>query len=129
MRARILPTLLGLALALPAGAANWNFLEFSPANSFTDRDWELMGQTMDEALEKAADGDTRGWNNPQSGAYGTIQPLNTYEARGATCRRTEIYNNASGASGTNRFDFCRQEDGTWKVAPRRRSAPGAATGN
>jgi surface antigen len=129
MRARILPAIFGLAVTLPAVAANWNFLEFSPASSFTEQDWELMGKTMDEALGKAADGDTRGWNNSQSGAYGTIQPLKTYEARGTTCRRTEIYNNTGGASGTSRFDFCRQADGTWKVAPRPRSAPGQATGN
>ncbi len=107
---------LGLLLSLPASAVNWNFLKFSAVNQFTDQDWELLRQAGREALSNGADGDTEGWNNPETGAYGTIQPLNTKQSRGMTCRRTEIYNNAGGRSGTSRFNFCKQEDGTWRVA-------------
>ncbi len=77
---------------------------------------------LQEALDQAPDGDTRGWNNPETGAFGTIQPLNSYEAGGSNCRRTEIFNSAKGTSGTSRFDFCKQPDGKWKVAPRRPAA-------
>lgn len=122
MRYKLLLAGLGLALSLPAAAVNWNFLEYSPASHFTEKDWDLMRQTGREALDKAPDGATRGWNNPETGAFGTIQPLNSYEAGGSSCRRTEIFNSAKGTSGTSRFDFCKQADGSWKVAPRR---PGA----
>ena len=117
MRATVLPAVMGSVLSLPVSAVNWNFLEFSPASSFTEQDFELLKQAGREALDAAADGDTRGWSNPETGAFGTIQPLSTYEHQGTTCRRVEIFNNSSRASGTSRFDFCRHEDGTWKIAP------------
>ena len=119
MLKKLLVTSLGLALSLPVAAMNWGFLEDAPAGHFTDGDWSLMGKTTQEALDQAADGDTRGWNNTKTGAFGTIQPLNTYDRDGVTCRLTEIFNSAKGAIGTSRFDFCKQPDGSWKVAPRR----------
>ncbi len=119
MRNKLLLAGLGLALSLPAAAVNWDFLEYSPASYFTEKDWDRMTETGQEALDQAPDGDPRGWNNPETGAFGTIQPLNSYEAGGSNCRRTEIFNSAKGTSGTSRFDFCKQEDGSWKVAPRR----------
>ncbi len=119
MRATALSLLIGLAVSFPATAVNWNFLEYGPASHFTPEDWELLRKAGREALDQAADGDTRGWNNPATGFFGTLQPLNTYEKDGASCRRTEVYNNAKDASGTTRFDFCKQPDGTWKIAPRK----------
>jgi surface antigen len=123
MRATVFTLSIGLAISLPAVAVNWNFLQYGPAGQFTAEDWELLRQSGREALDKAADGDTRGWNNPATGAFGTIQPLNTYERDGAGCRRTEVYNHSRDSSGTSRFDFCKQSDGSWKVAP---SGAGAA---
>jgi surface antigen len=108
---------LGLVLSTHASAVNWGFLQFSPTNHFNEQDWELLRQTGREALENGVDGDIQGWRNPETGAYGTVQPLDTTQNRGRTCRRTVLYNNAGGASGTSRFTFCRDDDGTWQVAP------------
>jgi surface antigen len=116
MRTKVLVVGLGLVLSLPVSAVNWNFLRYAPTNHFTEQDWELLRQAGREALAQGADGDIQGWNNPDTGAYGTIQPLDTTEREGMTCRRVVIYNNAGGASGTSRFTFCKQEDGTWRVA-------------
>jgi len=118
MRAAAFSLLMGLAVAFPATAVNWNFLQYGPANYFTAEDWELLRQAGRGALDQAADGDTRGWNNPDTGAFGTVQPLDTIERDGSICRRTEVYNNAKDASATTRFEFCKQPDGTWKIAPR-----------
>jgi surface antigen len=126
MRASVSLATLVLCLSTSAGAVNWNFLEYSPVSQFTEKDFELLRQTAQAALEQAPDGDTRGWRNPDSGAFGTVQPLDTYPAQGTTCRRVEMFNSAGGASGTSRFKFCRQEDGTWKVAPREPERPPAA---
>lgn len=106
-----------LAVPLAVNAANWRFLKHSPASKFTDQDFALFTSAGQEALNEAPDGDTRGWNNPDTGAFGTVQPLSTYEADGSTCRKVEIFNSAGGFSATSRFDFCKQPDGTWKVAP------------
>ena len=122
MLMRVIPAALGFALSLPAAAVNWGFLEDAPVARFTDGDWALLEETSQKALDEAADGDTHGWNNPESGAFGTIQPLDSYERDGSRCRRTEIFNSAKGAFGTSRFDFCKQPDGSWKVAPQRPAA-------
>lgn len=112
----------GLLVSLPVAAMNWGFLKHTPVSHFTEQDWELMRAAGREALANAPDGETVGWSNPDTGAFGTIQPLKTYKARGTTCRRTEVYNNAGNASGTSRFDLCQQEDGSWQVAPQSTSA-------
>jgi surface antigen len=123
MRAVLALAAAALLSSPPVLAVNWNRLKYSPVADFTDRDFELLRKAGREALDASSDGDTREWRNPETGAHGTVKPLSTYEAEGATCRRVEIFNAGSGSSGTSRFDFCRQPDGTWKVAPQRQ-APG-----
>ncbi len=122
MGARILLVGAGLLLSSAVLAMNWSFLRQAPVSHFTEKDWDLMREAGREALANAPDGETVGWSNADSGAFGTVQPLKSYEAQGMICRRTEVYNNAGGASGTSRFDFCEQEDGTWRVAPQPKPA-------
>lgn len=116
MRTRLLLVGLGLILSLPTTAMNWRFLRHAPVSHFTEQDWELMRTAGQEALTDASDGDTVGWRNPDTGAFGTIQPLKTYQVEGTTCRRAEVYNNAGGVSATSRFDFCQKDEGTWGLA-------------
>jgi surface antigen len=125
MGARILLVGVGLLLSSAVLAMNWGFLRHAPVSHFTEKDWDLMKEAAREALANAPDGETVGWSNSDSGAFGTVQPLNSYEAQGMTCRRTEVYNNAGGTSGTGRFDFCQQDDGTWRAAPQPKPAPAA----
>lgn len=122
MRVKVLLFGAGLLVSLPGAAMSWGFLKHTPVSHFTEKDWELMREAGREALANAPDGETVGWSNPDTGAFGTIQPLKSYKARGTTCRRTEVYNNAGNASGTSRFDLCQQEDGSWQVAPQPTSA-------
>lgn len=117
MDPRILVAGLFLALSLPASALNWAFLQYSPVTQFTDQDWELLRQAGEKALESGADDEIERWSNPATGASGSIQPLETTQKEATTCRLTVISNSAGGASGTSRFTFCRQDDGTWRVAP------------
>jgi surface antigen len=114
-----------LAFSLPAAAVNWNFLQYGPAGQFTDEDWEQLRQAGRGALDSAADGETRSWNNTATGASGTVRPLDTYQRDGSTCRRAEVFNSAGDASATTRFDFCKQPDGSWKIAPRQAGSGGS----
>lgn len=122
MRVSTLSLLIGLAVSFPAAAVSWNFLQYGPAGYFTDDDWEQLRHVGRGALDDAADGEARAWSNPATGASGTIRPLDTQQRDEATCRRTEVVNNAKDSSSTTRFDFCRQADGSWKVAPRKSTA-------
>lgn len=116
MHAKILVLGVGLLVSLPGAAMNWGFLRHAPVSHFSDKDWELMRSAGREALANAPDGETVGWHNPDSGAFGTVQPLKSYTLQGTQCRRAELYNNAGGTSATSRFDFCQQDDGSWQVA-------------
>ncbi len=118
MRNMIIPIAIGLFISMPAPAANWSFLQDTAVSQFSEQDWELFSKAGHEALDEAPDGETRGWNNPESGAFGTIQPLSSYQYLGMECRSTEFFNSVRNASGTSRFDLCKQED-SWKlVSPR-----------
>ena len=115
MPPRILVAGLALVFSLPASALNWSFLQYSPVTQFTDQNWELLRQAGEKALASGADGEIVRWSNPSTGASGSIQPLDTTQREGMTCRLTAISNSAGGASGTSRFTFCKQADGTWRV--------------
>jgi len=121
MHKRLLPAAL-LSLSLPATAMNWGFLEDAPAGRFTEGDWTLVGETRQNALDQAHDGEAVEWHNTQTGAFGIIRPLDTHERDGTNCRHTEVFNSAGGKSATSRFIFCKQPDGDWKVAPQRSPA-------
>jgi surface antigen len=116
MSTKVLVAGLLLLISLPAVALNWRFLQYSPVAQFTDLDWDLLREAGKTALESGADGETARWSNPATGASGAIQPLSTTQRDGATCRLTVISNSVGGSSGTSRFTFCRQEDGSWRVA-------------
>jgi surface antigen len=116
MSTKVLVAGLLLLISLPASALNWSFLQYSPVTRFTDQDWDLLRQAGEKALERGADGEIERWSNPATGASGSIQPLDTTDREGTTCRLTVISNSAGDASGTSRFTFCRQQDGAWRVA-------------
>lgn len=116
MRATLAWLLVGLGLSLPVAAGNLNFLQDGPAGKFTDRDWQMMQETTRTALDGAPDGEAVSWSNSESGASGTIRPLETYDMDGMRCRRAELFNSARGLSGSSQFDYCQQADGAWKIA-------------
>jgi surface antigen len=98
MHPRVLAAGAFLLFSSTVSAVNWGFLQYSPTSHFTEQDWDLLREAGRKALMTGADGDIEGWTNPDTGAYGTIQPVSTEEREGS------------------RFTFCKQKDGTWRVA-------------
>jgi len=102
-------------LALAAQAASLGWMKGETARYFTDRDWELVGQALQSALDDAPDGETREWSNEKSGARGSMTPLST-ETRGElTCRRLRVESVARGSSSSHSYLFCRRSDGPWGI--------------
>ena len=83
------------------------------ARYFTDRDWELVGQALQSALDDAPDGETREWSNEKSGARGSMTPVTTEMHGDVTCRRLRIESMARGSSSSGAYLFCRRGDGAW----------------
>jgi len=113
-----------ICLTPPLYAANVWFAHDMPMSEMTEADIEILSSAADEALENAPDGDTRLWENPETGAGGALTPLSTSEQDGMRCRRLQIANEAGGKTARSEFDFCRQADGSWKVL-----SPPAAAGS
>ena len=116
----------GLLLSVLAGtatASNLRWLDNSPARHFTDDDWELASDAARRALNEAADGETVSWENPRTGASGTLSPLSTLSRDGATCRRLQTSSSARGTTGGSVFEFCQRPDGTWGAVQGDATAP------
>lgn len=63
-----------------------------------------------------ASNETITWNNPQTNAYGSVNPQNTYtNADGQLCRDYTHSITVNGRQETARGTACRQSDGTWRL--------------
>jgi surface antigen len=95
-------------------------LRDAPIAKMTKEDLALFQTNMREALEQDPDGTTRRWENPKTGASGTLTPVSTFEQNGMKCRRLEIVSDAQGLTARSTFNMCKQADGTWVnfTAPR-----------
>ena len=104
-----------VCLGAPLHASNLLFAKDMPIAKMTEADIEIMSAAVDETLSDVADGAERRWENPETGAGGTLTPLSTAEKSGQLCRRLEIANHAKGTSARSVEEFCRQADGLWKI--------------
>jgi surface antigen len=105
-----------------AAGGNLGFLKDAPITRFQGADHQLFESNTYTALDDNADGATRSWNNPKTGSSGHITILQTFEDKGRHCRSTQIVNQTRDtAAATNHFDFCKQADGRWVVAPEKRA--------
>jgi surface antigen len=101
------------ALVAPAVATDLRWLNHSPVRFFSAADWDLAREAARRALNKAQDGETVAWTNPDSSHHGSVTPLSTTARDGATCRELKIANHAKRLHGSSVYLFCRQPDGRW----------------
>jgi surface antigen len=105
----------GLLAAATAMPASLGWMKGDARSFFTDRDWELVEETLTTTLDAAADGEARAWSNQASGASGKMTPLATETRGDVTCRRVRVESRAKGASSSYRYLFCRRGDGGWGI--------------
>lgn len=96
---------------LAVSSLNW--LKNSPARHFNDADWGLFTKTLNSALDANK---SASWENPKSGASGTITPGASKTRDGMNCRLVTLANKANGQTGKSAFTFCKTRDGSWKIA-------------
>lgn len=97
-------TLLGAALGNNVG------------QSLDNADLAAYNNTSQRALETAPSGQQVAWNNPDSGNYGTVTPVNVYQNdAGQYCREYSQTINVGGRQESAYGRACRQSDGTWKI--------------
>jgi len=108
------------ALLLPCAALAFNsyVLRDLPVRYMTDEDREILRVAVDDALERARDGESMHWENPKTGAKGDLMPRASFERAGQRCRDLEVANSARGRSNRLVVTLCKQADGEWKIDSR-----------
>jgi surface antigen len=108
--------LLTLLMASPSFAlSGLGFLAKSPIAYFTPEDSRLFKNTLYDVLNSQPDGKIVKWMNQKTGHSGKMKSTRTFVQNGLTCRRVNLFNSAGGVTGQGKFNFCKQEDGSWKI--------------
>jgi surface antigen len=85
-------------------------------NKLDDRDKEMAAKAAQQAFENNHAGTPSTWQNPDSGASGTITPTRTYQIEdGQYCREYTQEILVGGEKHQSHGTACRQPDGSWKV--------------
>lgn len=107
-----------LAAAAPVLATNlMPLLRDTPAELFTARDYELFDDALRKVLAEVRQDGVVQWDNPETRASGSVTVVREYQRGGDDCKRLRVESHADGRKGQSTFDFCRQADGRWVLAP------------
>lgn len=114
----LLVCLMGLGFSMPAHAVNignYPFLKNTPAELFSDDDWKIFRETLNNALRELADGTTKTWENPSTKVSGSITVVTTVKNSDTDCRHVKITSLAKEQKGSSGAIFCKEPDGSWKL--------------
>ena len=103
-----------LSFSETIGAANTWFTRDMPISRMSSEDVGIMQNAVYQALDTAADGETRRWENGKTGARGDLTPRATFTDSGMNCRDLEIANSAGGLSNRMILTLCKTTEG-WKI--------------
>ncbi len=105
-------TLVAVAIGTLAGA----LIGQGIGQSLDRADQLMMERNAQYALESTRTNTTTTWRNPDSGNYGAITPVETYQtSQGQYCREYTQTVVVAGEKQQAYGTACRQPDGTWKI--------------
>lgn len=107
----------GKLVATGVGTLLGAFLGSSVGKSLDRADQGYASQAQYQALEFAPTGSQVAWQNPDSGRYGTVTPLRTYQTTsGDSCREYSHNVSIDGRLERVHGTACRDAYGQWRVA-------------
>ena len=89
------------------------------ATGLNPAETEAMQRAIQEVLNSGKAGTERSWSNPETKRRGTAKLVRSFQKGGAPCgqvQHTLIVPEGSDRNTTYSLPFCRQADGTWKIA-------------
>lgn len=104
---------LGLA-ATSATAADRAFWSEMPATYMTEQDRRIAIERINTALDDGKEGETYRWENPTTGASGSVTPKGSFSRSGARCRSADVSTTAGGRRNASTWKLCKLNDG-WKI--------------
>ena len=105
-----------------AAAQALGFMEYSPIAYYTEEDYRIADEAGLDALDNYPDGKPREWENPATGASGSITPLETFTGEsGQTCRKARAIDRTTSPPLRGEFVFllCRDQAGAWQFVKRK----------
>ncbi len=106
----------GNAAVIAASAVGGILLGGFLGNMLDERDKRMAAEAAQRALETSPTGKPVSWQNPDSGHYGTVTPVKTYQtAGGSYCREYQQIVTIDGKQEKAYGTACRQPDGSWKT--------------
>lgn len=89
---------------------------FETASEQRARDAAIAEATLKRALESQVSGTPVRWDNPDSGATGTVKPIRTFKNHNDQfCREYERVETTGGRTESVSGIACRSDDGTWRT--------------
>ncbi len=108
--------ILALLLAsLDCQASNWQWLHNSSLGDLDEADWAAMSRALEDALDTAADGESRHWSNPKSGRQGDFVILKTLENSKIPCRQVRFSPDENAGGDGRPLTFCKEASKGWLV--------------
>lgn len=102
--------------ATAAGTLLGAFLGGEVGKSLDRADAVHASQAQYQALEYTPSGYSTAWRNPDSGHYGSVTPIETYQSSGgAYCREFQHQVQIGGRARNVYGTACRTPDGQWQV--------------
>ncbi|MEY4684240.1 MAG: hypothetical protein RLZ25_699 [Pseudomonadota bacterium] len=89
----------------------------TPYQYFTDEDWKIAEDALQNTLNSAKDDEPRAWSNPKSKTSGEYTVLKTVERNGQQCREVKMIAAAKGLRRVSGIAFCPAEGGGWVAIP------------
>lgn len=106
----------GQLVGVAAGTMIGALLGNEVGKSLDRADQAYAYRSASSALEYAPSGHATTWSNPDSGNYGTVTPVRTYQARsGEYCREYQTSVTVGGRHERGYGTACRQPDGSWEI--------------
>ena len=104
------------SVAEPASLTSETEAVSALSDLLSDSDVTLIGSVLATAMAEAEDGATVSWNNPETGASGSLMPLVVARADGGLLCRAFIGTLGVAEAGQKfRGEACRLDDGSWQL--------------
>jgi surface antigen len=106
-------------ISVPTAQAQLNFPFNEDAVALSAEEKTQMRDAMHTVLESGKPGTEKRWNNPTSKRTGVAKLLRSFERQGAKCgqvQHTLVTPQKTDKAMTYSLPFCKQSDGTWKIA-------------
>jgi surface antigen len=98
------------------GVLAGGLLGTSVGSSLDRADIAYSQRSMQQGLERLPSHQQTAWQNPDTGASGTITPTRTFQSTGGqNCREFQQTISVGGRTEEGYGTACRQPDGSWKI--------------